>query len=220
MKMPVLFIGHGSPMNAVADNDYTRALQRLRRRIARPRAILCISAHWMTKGVWITHQANPRTIHDFGGFPKPLFDVQYPAPGAPALAEDIAARFPALGIVPDDAQWGFDHGAWSVLRHLFPEADVPLLQLSLDLERSGEFHYAAGRALSALRDDGVLIIGSGNVVHNLRLLKWDAAAAAYPWAVAFDAWVAEMLAERNDVALTNDAEKSEAGKLSIPTVEH
>ncbi|MGE4062430.1 MAG: 4,5-DOPA dioxygenase extradiol [Rhodospirillaceae bacterium] len=219
-RMPVLFIGHGSPMNAIADNAYTRTLDALGRRIARPRAILCISAHWMTEGTWITHQAQPRTIHDFYGFAKPLFEVQYPAPGDPALAEAIAERITDVRINLDDEQWGFDHGAWSVLRHLFPAADVPVLQLSLHMEKSARFHYVAGRALAPLRDQGILILGSGNIVHNLRLIKWDDSAAPYPWAEEFDAWTAEKLGARDDAALVNEAPESEAGKLSIPTPEH
>jgi 4,5-DOPA dioxygenase extradiol len=220
MRAPVLFIGHGSPMNAIADNEYTRTLQALGRRLDRPRAILCVSAHWMTEGTWITHQAQPRTIHDFYGFPKPLFDVQYPAPGDPKLAEDIRARIGDVRINLDDEQWGFDHGAWSVLRHLFPAADVPVLQLSLYMERPARYHYVAGRALAPLRDEGILIVGSGNIVHNLRLIKWEEDAAPYPWAQDFDMGVAEKLDARDDAALVNEAQESEAGQLSIPTPEH
>lgn len=220
MRAPVLFIGHGSPMNAIADNEYTRMLQDLGRKLARPRAILCVSAHWMTEGTWITHQAQPRTIHDFYGFPKPLFDVRYPAPGDPALAEEIKTRITDISINLDDEQWGLDHGAWSVLRHIFPGADVPVLQLSLHMERDARFHYVAGRSLAKLRDLGVLIVGSGNIVHNLRLIKWDDDAASYPWASEFDTWVAEKLAARDDAALVHEARSSEAGRLSIPTPEH
>ncbi len=219
-RAPVLFIGHGSPMNALADNDYTRTLGDLGRRLGRPRAVLCVSAHWMTEGTWLTHQAKPRTIHDFYGFPKPLFDVQYPAPGDPALAEDIKRMITDIGIHLDDEQWGFDHGAWSVLRHIFPAADVPVLQLSLHMERDDRFHYVAGRSLAKARDLGVVILGSGNIVHNLRLLKWDESAAAYPWAGEFDGWVADKLAARDDAALVGQARASEAGRLSIPTPEH
>ncbi|MGE3474431.1 MAG: 4,5-DOPA dioxygenase extradiol [Rhodospirillaceae bacterium] len=220
MRAPVLFIGHGSPMNAIADNEYTRTLQDLGRKLARPRAILCVSAHWMTEGTWITHQAQPRTIHDFYGFPKPLFDVRYPAPGDPALAAEIKARLTDITVNLDDEQWGLDHGAWSVLRHIFPDADVPVLQLSLHMERDERFHYVAGRSLAKLRDLGVLILGSGNIVHNLRLIKWDDAAEPYPWASEFDAWVATKLAARDDAALVHEARSSEAGRLSIPTPEH
>jgi 4,5-DOPA dioxygenase extradiol len=220
MRAPVLFIGHGSPMNAIDDNDFTRALRALGRRLARPRAVLCVSAHWMTEGTWITHQARPRTIHDFYGFPKPLFDVEYPAPGDPALAEDIRARTAGLRINLDDEQWGFDHGAWSVLRHLFPAADVPMLQLSLYMERGADYHFSAGRALAPLRDQGILIVGSGNIVHNLRLIKWQEGVAPYPWAVAFDGWVKAKLDAGDSAALVSDATASEDGRLSIPTPEH
>jgi 4,5-DOPA dioxygenase extradiol len=220
MRAPVLFIGHGSPMNAIEDNEYTRTLEALGRRLDRPRALLCISAHWMTEGTWITHQARPRTIHDFYGFPKPLFEVQYPAPGDPELAEDIRARVTDIRINLDDEQWGLDHGAWAILRHMFPDADVPVLQLSLHMERDARFHYVAGRALAKLRELGVLIVGSGNIVHNLRLIKWDDAAEPYPWAAEFDTWVAGKLAARDDAALVHDAAASEAGQLAIPTPEH
>jgi 4,5-DOPA dioxygenase extradiol len=220
MRMPVLFIGHGSPMNAIADNDYTRALHTLGRRIPRPRAVLCISAHWMTEGTWITHQARPRTIHDFYGFPKALSDVQYPAPGDPALAEEIQARVSDVRINLDDEQWGFDHGAWAVLRHLYPEADVPVLQLSLYMEKDARYHFACGQALASLRDQGVLIVGSGNIVHNLSLIKWGEAAAPYPWATAFDGWVKGKLEARDTQALVNDATRGADGQLSIPTTEH
>ena len=219
-RMPVVFIGHGSPMNAVEDNDYTRTLAAFGARLPRPRAIVCISAHWMTEGTWITHQAHPRTIHDFYGFPKPLFEIQYPAPGDPKLAEDIQTATSGIRINLDDEQWGFDHGAWSVLRHLFPAADVPVLQLSLYMERAADYHFDVGQALAPLRDQGVLILGSGNIVHNLRTIKWDAAAPPYPWAVEFDDWVKSKLDAGDTRALVADATATEAGRLSIPTPEH
>lgn len=220
MRMPALFIGHGSPMNAIADNAYTQTLNALGARLPRPRAVLCVSAHWMTEGTWITHQAQPRTIHDFNGFPKVLHDIQYPAPGDPALAEVIAAQIAEPHINLDDEHWGFDHGAWSVLRHVFPKADVPVLQLSLNMERPAADHFAVGRALAPLRDQGILIVGSGNIVHNLHLIKWDENAPPFPWAVEFDAWVKDQLDAKNPSALVNDALASEAGRLSIPTPEH
>jgi 4,5-DOPA dioxygenase extradiol len=219
-RMPVLFIGHGSPMNAIADNAYTRTLADLGRRLPRPRAILCVSAHWMTEGTWITHQERPRTIHDFYGFPKPLFDIQYPAPGDPALAEQIRTQTSDLRINLDDEQWGFDHGSWTVLRHIYPAADVPVLQLSLYMERGADYHFAAGRALAPLRDQGILIVGSGNIVHNLRLIKWEPDAPPYPWAVEFDEWVKAKLDAGDAAALVSQATASEAGRLSIPTPEH
>lgn len=220
MRMPVLFIGHGSPMNAIADNDYTRTLAALGQRLPRPRAILRVSAHWMTEGTWITHQAQPRTIHDFYGFPKPLFDIQYPAPGDPKLAEEIKAAVTGIGINLDDEQWGFDHGAWAVLRHIYPAADVPVLQISLYMERAADYHFAVGQALAPLRDQGMLILGSGNLVHNLRLIKWDEAAPPYPWAEEFDGWVGAKLDAGDLGALVTEATATEAGRLSIPTPEH
>lgn len=207
-------------MNAIADNAYTRTLGALGARLPRPRAVLCVSAHWMTEGTWITHQAQPRTIHDFHGFPKALSEIQYPAPGDPALAEAIQSQIARPSLNLDDEHWGFDHGAWSVLRHIFPKADVPVLQLSLDMERPAEDHFALGRALAPLRDQGVLIVGSGNIVHNLRLITWNETAPPYPWAVAFDAWVKDRLEARDSSALVTEALASDAGRLSIPTPEH
>lgn len=218
--MPVAFIGHGSPMNAVADNAYTRMLSGLARRWPRPRAVLCISAHWMTDGTWVTHMARPRTIHDFGSFPQELFDIQYPAPGDPALAEDIKALFNAQGLSLDDTAWGLDHGTWSVLRHIYPAADVPVVQLSLDMQRSAADHFALGTLLRPLREQGVLILGSGNIVHNLRRIVWQEDAPPYDWATEFDERVRDALNVRDDRTLVDDALITEAGRLSIPTPDH
>jgi len=219
-RMPVLFLGHGSPMNAIATNDYTKTLSDLGKKLPRPEAILAISAHWMTRGTWVTHMANPKTIHDFGGFPQALFDIRYPAPGSPALAEKIRALIPEPQILLDDGEWGLDHGTWSLLKHLYPAADIPVVQLSLDLSRSPEFHFELGKKLRSLRDDGVMIIGSGNIVHNLRVISWDEHAKPFAWSVAFDAWVKTCLDQRDFKSLVFDATKTEAGKLSIPTPEH
>ncbi len=171
--MPVLFIGHGSPMNALADNRYTSTLRILGERLPRPRAILCVSAHWMTEGTWITHVRHPKTIHDFHGFPPELFEIQYPAPGSPEIAEEIQAFVNEPKIQADDEMWGLDHGAWSILRHMFPSAEIPVLQLSLYMAQPPEFHFKLGQQLQGLRKSGILIVGSGNVVHNLRKLQWD-----------------------------------------------
>jgi 4,5-DOPA dioxygenase extradiol len=182
-RMPVLFLGHGSPMNAIEQNAFTEGFRQVGRELPRPEAILCISAHWETRGTWITAMERPRTIHDFGGFPKALFEVEYPAPGSPSLANE-AKQLLAGTEVGLDQEWGLDHGAWSVAKHLYPEADVPLVELSLDRDMRPEQHYALAKQLAALRDKGVLIIGSGNMVHNLRMVAWDKINEpyAYPWA--------------------------------------
>lgn len=219
-SLPVLFIGHGSPMNAIANNSYTHMLNKLGEELPRPRAILCVSAHWMTEGSWITHMKNPKTIHDFYGFPQALFDVQYPAPGEPAVAELITELVKDPRINLDNEMWGLDHGTWSVLKHMYPKADVPVLQLSLHLEQPPEYHYKLGLELQKLRSEGVLIVGSGNLVHNLRRINWTENSEPYPWAVEFDQWTREKLEIRDDQAFVNDFHKSEAGKLSVPTMEH
>ena len=219
-RMPALFIGHGSPMNAIQKNDFTEMLTALGRKIQKPKAILCISAHWMTEGTWITHMQNPKTIHDFYGFPEELFAVQYPAHADLKLADQIRAMVKQPSINADTEMWGYDHGTWSVLRHLYPDANVPLLQLSVYMEQPGEYHFQLGQQLSALRDQGVLIIGSGNLVHNLRKISWETHAPAYSWAVECDEWMKHKLEARDFSALVNDATQSEAGKLSIPTADH
>lgn len=171
-RMPVLFLGHGSPMNAIEENAFVQGFRSTGSGIPRPKAILCVSAHWETRGTFVTAMEHPRTIHDFGGFPQALFDVRYPAPGSPALAAEVQ-RTVAHATVGLDHGWGLDHGAWSVVKHLYPHADVPIIQLSLDRGMSPAQHYALAGELGALRDKGVLIIGSGNMVHNLGLVAWD-----------------------------------------------
>jgi 4,5-DOPA dioxygenase extradiol len=220
MRMPVVFIGHGSPMNALADNVFTRRLGALGRRLPKPRAILCVSAHWVTAGTFITRMAKPKTIHDFYGFPPDLFAVQYPAPGSVEIADLIRSTVADPLIQPDEQDWGLDHGAWSILRHMYPEADIPVLQLSIDGTRHDEHHFDLGRRLMPLRDQGILILGSGNIVHNLNLINWDAGAPPYPWAVQFDNWVAACLEKREFKPLYDDILSSEAARLSIPTPEH
>jgi len=219
-RAPVLFIGHGSPLNAIEDNSFTRTLKKLKSIYPNPKAILCISAHWMTEGTWLTHMSSPKTIHDFYGFPEELFSVQYPAPGCPKLAEQIAGNILPKMAHLDDEMWGLDHGTWSVLRHIFPDADVPVIQLSLHLEKPTQYHFQLGRKLSVLRDQGVLIIGSGNVVHNLKLLKWETEPKAYEWAIQFDEWIKSNLLLRDFESITNNFLDSESGQLSAPTLEH
>ncbi|MFT3777514.1 MAG: 4,5-DOPA dioxygenase extradiol [Ottowia sp.] len=229
-RMPVLFVGHGSPMNAIEDNAWRRAWQQMGRdllaREARPQLILCVSAHWLTRGGWyLTGMAQPRTIHDFGGFPPELFEQQYPAPGAPAVAQTLARelRSPAtqqpLGVDVD--AWGLDHGTWSVLKPMFPAADIPVLQLGMDYSRAPAEHFALGRQLRALRERGVLIVGSGNVVHNLRAVRRDAPAdTAYDWAAEFDARVQSEVASARLPALAEFQQWGAMAPLAHPTHEH
>jgi 4,5-DOPA dioxygenase extradiol len=223
-RMPVLFLGHGSPMNAIEDNEYRRQWQTLGaefgQRRPRPQLILCISAHWLTTGWHLTAMARPRTIHDFGGFPQELFDQQYPAPGAPDAARAIsqAIQAPPVGL---DNDWGLDHGAWSVLKPMFPEADIPVVQLSMDYARPPAEHLALGQQLGTLRDRGVLIIGSGNIVHNLRAARWNSRAnEAYDWAVDFDNAIAQRI-EKGDIAGLADFQKlGSLAQLAHPTYDH
>ncbi len=184
-KAPALFLGHGSPMNAIEDTPSSRGWREVAGAFAKPRAIVSVSAHWITEGVRVTAMKSPRTIHDFGGFPPELFAVEYPAPGDPALAADIVARLSAFGAEPDH-RWGLDHGTWSVLAHLYPQADIPVLQVSLDARRAPEEHYAIGQELAPLRDDNVLIVGSGDIVHNLRAFFSRGGADNSEAEVAFD----------------------------------
>ena len=171
-KMPVLFIGHGSPMNAIEDNIFSKRWQQMGKEIPTPKAVVVVSAHWLTKGTMVTAMPNPKTIHDFGGFPQALFDVQYPAPGSPELASEIQKLItnPAVEL---DHDWGLDHGTWSVVKHMYPNADIPVLQLSIDYYKPAAYHYELAKQLLSLRKKGVLIIGSGNMVHNLRMVAWD-----------------------------------------------
>lgn len=219
-RLPVVFIGHGDPMHALRDNAYTRALSRLGERIGKPAAVLCVSAHWMTEGVWATHMARPKTIHDFFGFPQELFDVRYPAPGSPETAELVRRTVPEPEVQLDDEVWGLDHGAWAVLRHMYPSADVPVVQLSVYVTQPSEYHYELGRRLAPLREKGVLILGSGNVVHNLPLMKWTAHAEPFPWALEFDAHVKAKTESAERRALCADPADMPGGKLSVPTPEH
>jgi len=228
--MPVLFVGHGSPMNAIEDNAWRRSWQatgtELLARAERPQLILCISAHWLTRGGWqITGMPAPKTIHDFGGFTQALFDQQYPAPGAPAVAASLAneLKSPTTGasLGVDLDTWGLDHGTWSVLKPMFPKADIPVLQLSMDYSRPPGEHYALGRQLQALRDRGVLIVGSGNTVHNLRAMRPGTAAnEAYDWAVQFDTVVQEQISKGQLDALQNFQTLGAVAQQAHPTYEH
>lgn len=224
-RMPVLFLGHGSPMNAIEDNEYRRSWQALGAefgtRYPRPQLILCISAHWITRGWWLTGMEKPKTIHDFGGFPQALFDQQYPAPGAPAVAQAISRGFtlPAVGL--DKDEWGYDHGTWSVLKPMFPKADIPVIQLSMDYSRPPAEHYALGQQLKGLRERGVLVVGSGNIVHNLRLTRRGASAIqAYDWAIEFDKVIAGQLQQGQLGALAGFQSLGTVAQMSHPTWDH
>lgn len=219
MKQPALFVGHGNPMNALANNSFSQALRDIGIKWPKPKAILCISAHWLTDGLMVTAMEKPRTIHDFYGFPKELFEVQYPAVGSPELAKKIADALPEYNIKLDQ-EWGLDHGAWAILHHLFPKADIPVVQLSIDIKKPPEFHYELGKKLRFLRDKGVLILGSGDLVHNLRLVKFSPEAKPYPWALQFEAECKKrMLAGDIDFFLDYQSQ-GEAAHLSIPTPDH
>lgn len=218
--MPTLFIGHGSPMNAIEETVYATGWRETAASIPRPTAILCISAHWETEGSFVTAMTQPKTIHDFYGFPDALYQVQYPAPGSPELAERVRSMVSATAVRLDDAySWGLDHGAWSVLRRMYPEADIPVVQLSLDRTQHPRFHYELGRELAPLRREGVLIVGSGNIVHNLRLLQWNAV-EPFSWAVQFDALATELILSGDHDRLVAYPALGEAARLSIPTNEH
>ncbi|WP_428717958.1 4,5-DOPA dioxygenase extradiol [Undibacterium curvum] len=220
-RMPVMFIGHGSPMNALEHNRFTASWQALGQRFPAPRAILMISAHWMTQGLALTAMAEPRTIHDFGGFPAELFAARYPAPGDPLLAQQIAeqlAPFVAPAAVTLDQNWGLDHGAWSVLLPMYPAAHIPVLQLSLDMRQPAAWHFALGKQLAALRDQGVLLMGSGNVVHNLRRLVMQD--AGYDWAQQFENTVEQAILRRDWDALIHYEQHGNPALWSIPTSEH
>ena len=221
-RMPAIFVGHGSPTNAIEDNPFTRALSRMGRDLVEPpRAILVISAHWLTSGAMVQAGERPETIHDFGGFPEELYRIQYPAPGAPSYARATARLLEGEAVATTD--WGLDHGAWAVLRHVFPEAKIPVFQLSIDWARKIDFHFEFARALRPLRDRGVLIIGSGNIVHNLRQSMPRFAtgdARPFDWAVEFDAWVKGRLDARDFAALARHGEAGPSALLSVPSPDH
>ncbi|MCE5258185.1 MAG: 4,5-DOPA dioxygenase extradiol [Chloroflexi bacterium] len=219
LRQPVLFIGHGSPMNAIEDNVYSRAWIELGRSLSRPQAVLCISAHWETDGSRVTAMSQPRTIHDFYGFPRELNEKRYPAPGSPELARLVCELAGTLSqVVREDTSWGLDHGTWSVLARLFPEADIPVVQLSLDTSKTPAEHYALAKTLAPLRRRGVLIIGSGNVVHNLGMACFEE--RAYPWAKDFDAAVRDAVNAREYTPLLNYRTLGGNARLAVPSNEH
>jgi 4,5-DOPA dioxygenase extradiol len=218
--MPMLFVGHGSPINGLADNDFTRSLHQLGARLTLPKAIVVISAHWQTSGTRVTTNQRPPTVHDFGGFPQALFDMQYPAPGAPDLAQAIIDH---VHEVHGAADWGLDHGTWTVLHHLYPQADIPVLQLSLDYTKPLAWHFEFARQLRFLRERGVLLIGSGNIVHNTRLSVPKLRAgdtSPFVWATEFDEWVKDKLDQRDFQALVAYERAGTSGLLAVPTLDH
>jgi 4,5-DOPA dioxygenase extradiol len=221
--MPVWFVGHGSPMNALEDNPFTRSLRQMGETMLnrqKPSAILVVSAHWLTRGSFVNVIPKPETIHDFGGFPQALFDAQYPAPGAPEIARETA-KLSTLLHESDD--WGIDHGAWTILMHLFPKADIPVFQMSIDYYQPMQYHFDLAKEIRALRERGVLVIGSGNIVHNLRMSMsrfQNNDSSPFDWAVEFDNWVHEKIEKRDFQSLTDYEKAGTAGKLSVPTVDH
>jgi 4,5-DOPA dioxygenase extradiol len=221
-RMPALFIGHGSPMNGIEDNDFSRVWKSLRDKVPVPRAVLCVSAHWLTRGSFVTAMGQPRTIHDFGGFPQALFDVQYPASGSPEVAQEVVETLSGTTPVGMDHEWGLDHGTWTVVRHIFPDADIPVLQLSIDYHQSPSWHYELGRQLSRLRDKGVLIIGSGNMVHNLGMVAWNRLSEhfGFDWAVEMNEKFKSLIIEGQHKPLVDYRSLGQAAMLAIPTPDH
>lgn len=221
-KFPVLFLGHGSPMNAIEENEFVDGFRNIGKTFQKPKAILVISAHWETRGTFVTAMDNPPTIHDFGGFPQALFDVQYPAPGSPELAQETKKIITKTDVLLDD-KWGLDHGAWSVVKHLYPDAEVPVIQMSIDYTQPASYHYELAQELASLRHKGVLIIGSGNMVHNLRMVAWDKlneAGFAWDWAQEAKEKMKNYILDGNHKALIDFRNQGKAFDLAIPTPEH
>jgi len=221
-RMPVLFLGHGSPMNAIEENEFVRGFREVSKTLPTPSAILCVSAHWETRGTFVTAMEKPRTIHDFGGFPEKLFKVQYPAQGNPELAGETQRLITGTQVAKD-LSWGLDHGAWSVLIHLYPKAEIPVVQLSLDYSAGPQVHYDLAKELAVLRDKGVLIVGSGNMVHNLRRVAWDKLNAdnyGYDWALEASAKFKKLITEGDHRQLVNYKSLGKEVEMAVPTPEH
>lgn len=220
-KMPVLFLGHGSPMNAIEENEFVAGFRKIGSEIPKPSAVLCVSAHWETRGTFVTAMEKPATIHDFGGFPQQLFDVQYPAPGSPALAKETKALVHKTDVGLDD-KWGLDHGAWSVIKHLYPAANIPVIQMSLDYSQAPQYHYELAKELKTLRDKGVLIIGSGNMVHNLRMVEWNKLneSYGYDWALEANDKMKQFIQQGDHQSLINYSKQGRPFQLAIPSPEH
>lgn len=220
-RMPVLFIGHGSPMNAIEENEFVQGFRKVSKEIPKPQAILCISAHWETRGTQITAMEKPQTIHDFGGFPKELYEVQYPAPGDPELAKETKSLIKKTEVGLNQ-NWGLDHGAWSVMKHLYPHADVPVIEMSLDYYQTPQFHYELAQELKPLRERGILIIGSGNMVHNLRMVEWNKLneTYGYDWALEANEKMKQFILNGDHQSLINFSKQGRPFQLAIPTPEH
>jgi len=218
-KMPVLFIGHGSPMNIIYKNEYTKSLQKLGASLPIPDAILVVSAHWLTKGTFVCSADRPKQIYDFYGFPDELYALKYHPPGARAIAESIADKLKSDNIQPDN-EWGIDHASWAVLTHMYPKADIPVFEMSLDVMKNETEHYALGKKLSYLRRKNVLILGSGNIVHNLRQIDFDENAEPFSWAIEFDEYIKDALIQKDHNRLLRYKELSPASRLAVPTNDH
>jgi 4,5-DOPA dioxygenase extradiol len=222
-KLPVLFIGHGSPMNGIENNEFSQTWKAMGQSITRPKAVLVVSAHWLTKGTHITAMEAPRTIHDFGGFPQALFDVEYPAPGNPGLAKEAKDLITSTNVGLDYHEWGLDHGTWTVVRHMYPDANIPVLQLSIDYGRGPQYHYDLAKQLASLRKRGVLIIGSGNMVHNLRMVDWQRLSEpnyGFDWAIEMNILFKEKIGNHSHTDLINYQKLHKAASMAIPTPDH
>ena len=222
VKLPVLFIGHGSPMNGIEDNEFSNTWKKFGNEIPKPKAVLVISAHWLTNGTHITAMNNPKTIHDFGGFPQALFDVQYPAKGNPELAKFTSDLITSTNVGLDH-DWGLDHGTWTVVRHMYPNADIPVLQLSIDYGKPAQYHFDLAKQFASLRKKGVLIIGSGNMVHNLGMIAWDKMHEenyGFDWAIEMNSLFKEKIGNHDFKSLIDYEKLNKAAKLAIPTPDH
>lgn len=221
-RMPVLFLGHGSPMNAIEENEFVAGFRNAAKTIPLPKAIVCISAHWYTKGTKVTAMEMPRTIHDFGGFPQALYDVQYSVKGNPALAKETAQILSPIP-VDEDHQWGLDHGAWSVIKHLYPNADIPVIQMSIDYTKHPQYHFELAEKLSSLRDKGVLIVGSGNIIHNLGLVDWpnmNKVGHGFDWAVEARTKINQWMMDGNFAPIVDYTKQGKAIQLAAPSPDH
>ena len=217
-KMPMIFAGHGSPMNAIEDNQYTREWREMAKKIPRPESIVSISAHWYTEGTKIMNEENPKTVYDMYGFPEELYKISYNAPGNPGLAGNVKDMISKQSVY--DNTWGIDHGTWSVLTHMYPQRDIPVFQISIDAFAPPQVHYQIGRELKSLRDQGVLLFGTGNIVHNLRLLDWGMEDDGFKWAYSFDDYIKTNIENRNHDNILHYMSQGEAAKLAVPAPDH